>query len=107
MKPAPTYKARSVKIVGDDTIVLRRDRGIGAEEVQELVVIDTNTLEVLKKCQDKDELNDFLEDREWQQKMQEREARKKAQDAEPAEQADDEAEDEDESPEPGPQQPPV
>lgn len=99
-----TYKARSVKIVGDDTLVLRRDRGLGANEVHQLVVIDTNTLQVLKTCTSKDELNEFLEDREWSTHVAAREARKKASADETVNAADgdDEAEDAE-----GPQQPPV
>lgn len=73
-----TYKARSVKIVSDDTLVLRRDRGVGANEVQQLVVIDTNTLSVLQTFTNKDDLNDFLEDREWNKRIEAREARKQA-----------------------------
>lgn len=103
-----TYKARSVKLIDAATLVLRRDRGIGSDEVQELVVIDTNTLQVVKTCTDKEELNEFLEDREWEAKIAERDARKKSSPASPA--ADDEDDDEDDSEPvdgPRPQQPPV
>lgn len=99
-----TYKARSVKIVGDDTLVLRRDRGLGTNEVQQLVVIDTNTLQVLKTCTSKDELNEFLEDREWSTRLLAREARKQAKAG--IDDQDDDGSDDTESGQ-APQQPPV
>ncbi len=74
--PEKPTKARSVKLIDDNTLVLRRDRGIGKDEVQELVVIDTDSLQVLTTCTDKDELNEYLEDREWQAKVAQREATK-------------------------------
>lgn len=66
----------SVLHLGGSVLILKRYKRDGRNETSELVAIDVDTLEVLQTFTDKDEMQAFLEDREWAEKLAAREAKK-------------------------------